>query len=120
LGELADAVKDLFARREAGEIPRFDRVVLETTGLADPIRLIDTAANDPAMSLLVYLDSVVVTADALLGRETLRRHPESVKQLALADRILLTKVDAASAGEADALRRELRAVNPTAPIRPTV
>jgi G3E family GTPase len=120
LGELADAVKDLFARREAGEIPRFDRVVLETTGLADPVRLIDTASNDPAMSLLVYLDSVIVTADAVLGRETLRSHPESVKQAALADRILLTKVDAASPEEAEALRHGLRAVNPTAPIRPTV
>src|SRR6185369_8323027 len=118
LGELSDSVKDLFARREDGEIPRFQRILLETTGLADPVRLIDTAMNDPAMSLLVYLDSVVVTVDGLLGESTLREHPESEKQVALADRLLVTKADLAGEEKVEALAAALRAVNPTAPIRP--
>jgi G3E family GTPase len=120
LGELSDSVKDLFARREDGEIPRFQRILLETTGLADPVRLIDTAMNDPAMSLLVYLDSVVVTVDGLLGESTLREHPESEKQVALADRLLVTKADLAGEEKVEALAAALRAVNPTAPIRPAV
>jgi G3E family GTPase len=120
LGELSDSVKDLFARREAGEIPRFQRILLETTGLADPVRLVDTAMNDPAMSLLVYLDSVVVTVDGILGLSTLREHPESEKQAALADRLLLTKADLAGAEGIAALSEALRSVNPTAPLQPVV
>jgi G3E family GTPase len=120
LGELSDAMKDLFAKREAGEIPRFTRVVLETTGLADPVRLVDTAMNDPAMSLLVYLDSVIVTVDSVLGLDTLRQHPESVKQAALADRILLTKTDVASEEQRRALVRELERLNPGASVRESV
>jgi len=68
------------------------------------------------MSLLVYLDSVAVTVDAVLGRETLARHPESLKQVALADRLLLTKTDLAGADASAALRNELSGTNPTAPV----
>jgi G3E family GTPase len=120
LGELSDAVKDLFARREAGEIPRFCRIVLETTGLADPVRLVDTMMNDPALSLLVYLDSVVVTVDALLGEAELREHPEALKQAALADRIVLTKTDLVPEEARESLLHALARLNPTAPVLPAV
>jgi len=120
LGELTEAVKDLFAKREAGEIPRFDRIVLETTGLADPVKLVDTSVNDPAMSLLVYLDSVVVTVDAVLAQTELAEQPEPAKQVSLADRIVLTKVDLVTEEQVTAVRRELARLNPVAPVKPTV
>jgi G3E family GTPase len=120
LGELSDAIKDLFAKREAGEIPRFSRLVLETTGIADPVRLVDTVVNDLALSLLVYLDSVIVTVDGLLGLRQLRDHPEPLKQVALADRIVLTKMDLATPEQAEAVRAELALLNPAASVRPAV
>ncbi|MEO6325817.1 MAG: GTP-binding protein [Thermoanaerobaculia bacterium] len=120
LGELSDAIKDLFAKREAGEIPRFSRLVLETTGIADPVRLVDTVVNDLALSLLVYLDSVIVTVDGVLGLSELRDHPEALKQVALADRIVLTKMDLATAEQKSAIAAEIAHLNPAASVRPAV
>lgn len=120
LGELANAIMDLFARREAGEIPRFSRLVLETTGIADPLRLVDTVVNDMALSCLVYLDSVIVTVDAVLGAGQLRDHPEPAKQVALADRIVLTKMDLASSREEEEIRATIALLNPAVSVRPTV
>jgi G3E family GTPase len=119
-GELSDAIRDLFAKRHASEIPWFHRLVLETTGIADPVRLIDTVVNDPVLSMLVYLDSVITTVDAVLGLAQLEEHPEPVRQVALADRLVLTKRDLASDADRDLLVAELARINPTARPRETV
>ncbi|MBL8112877.1 MAG: GTP-binding protein [Acidobacteria bacterium] len=120
LGDLSGAIQNLFAKREAGEIPQFTRLVLETTGLADPAPILDTLLNDLGIVLLLYLDTVIVTVDAVFGLDQLVEHPEAVKQAALADRIVLTKTDLAPPETRDALVGALRRLNPTVPIVPVV
>jgi G3E family GTPase len=120
LGDLSGAIQNLFAKREAGEIPQFTRLVLETTGLADPAPILDTLLNDLGIVLLLYLDTVIVTVDAVFGLDQLVEHPEAVKQAALADRIVLTKTDLAAPETRDELIAALRRLNPTVPIVPVV
>jgi G3E family GTPase len=106
-GDLADELRDLLARRERGEIPAFRRVVVETTGLADPVPIVYTLLSEPVVKHHYRLESVVTTVDAQHGL----RHEESVKQAAVADRLVVTKVDAADPGP---VTRELRRLNPRA------
>ena len=107
-GELSDAIKDLFSRRERGVVPRFRRLVVESTGLADPFPILSTIQADPVLKHHFRLGNVITTVDAVngLGR------PESVKQVAVADRLVLTKTDLVEC--ADALIEELRQLNPDA------
>ena len=114
-GELAATLGDLFARRARGEIPAFDRLVIETTGLADPAPVLHTLMADPLVSACFRLDSVVTTVDSVHGGGQLDRHRESLKQAAVADRLLLTKTDLAGGRELDALERRLSGINPSAP-----
>jgi G3E family GTPase len=90
-GDLADELRDLDSRRARGEIPAFTRVVVETTGLADPAPIVYTLAAEPVVRHRYVLDGVVATVDARQGLS----EPESVKQAAVADLIVLTKVDVA-------------------------
>jgi G3E family GTPase len=108
-GDLADELRDLLSRRERGEIPRFRRVVVETTGLADPAPILYTILSEPVVKHHYEPGRVITTVDALHG---LHEH-ESVQQALAADRIVVTKTDLAEAG---ALERELRRLNPTAEI----
>lgn len=108
-GDLADELRDLLSRRERGEIPRFRRVVVETTGLADPAPILYTILSEPVVKHHYVPERVITTVDALHG---LHEH-ESVQQAVAADRIVVTKTDLAEAG---ALERELRRLNPTAEI----
>jgi G3E family GTPase len=110
-GDLADELRDLLDRRDAGEIPRFRRVVVETTGVADPTPIVNTLLSDPLVPHHYTLDAVVATVDGMHGL----RGPESVKQAAAADVLVLTKPDLAEPASLDALERELEALNPTAP-----
>jgi len=111
--DLVTALRELFWKRRNGEIPRFNRIVIETTGLADPAPILHTLMRDPLCQHVYRLDGVIATADAVVGETTLDEHPEAVKQAAMADRIVLTKTDLASG---EALRQRLRALNPAAPI----
>jgi len=119
-GDLISGLRDLFVKRTRGEIPEFDRVIIETTGLADPAPILHTLMTDPLLTTKFRLDSVVTTADALHGAGQLDSHPESVKQAAVADRILMTKADLADDATRTALESRLRALNPAAPIYPVV
>ncbi len=115
-GDLQDALRDLFSRRERGEIPQFRRVVIETSGLADPVPIAYTILSDPVLQHHFRLGNVVAAVDAVNGARQLETYPESVKQAAIADRIVLTKTDLATAGEAASLQATLRSLNASAPI----
>ncbi|MGF1631729.1 MAG: CobW family GTP-binding protein [Kiloniellaceae bacterium] len=119
-GDLVAGMRDLFKRRVKGEVPPFRRLVIETTGLADPAPILQTLMTDPLLSQRFRLDGVIATVDAAIGAATLDRQIESVKQAAVADRILLTKSDLTDAESRTALEARLRALNPAAPIYPVV
>ena len=115
--DLRSALLDLHGRRERGEAPRYDRVVIESSGLADPAPVVHTLIADPVLRHHYRPGVVVTVVDAVHASAQLDRFPESVKQVALADRLVLTKTDLAEPEAADLLRGRLRAMNPTAPIR---
>ncbi|MCR9220277.1 MAG: GTP-binding protein [Alphaproteobacteria bacterium] len=118
-GDLIETLRGLIRRRWTGDIPAFRRLVIETTGLADPAPILHTLMTDPVVSSRYRLDGVVSTVDALAGDATLDAQPEAVKQAAVADRILLTKIDLVDDPAArDALAARLRRLNPAAPILP--
>jgi G3E family GTPase len=112
-GELADSLRRLAARAEAGEIG-FDRVVIETTGLADPAPILHTLMAEPEIVARYRLDGIVTTVDAVHGEATLDAQGESVKQAAVADRIVITKPDLAAPEAIARLERRLAALNPGA------
>ncbi len=112
--DLQETIRDLYDRAKRGEIPEFRRVVVETTGLADPAPVVSTIAAEPVISKHFRIGNIVCTVDTLAGAQTLRRHPEAIKQAAVADRILLTKCDLSDEAEASALEARLKTLNPTA------
>ncbi|MGH8662786.1 MAG: CobW family GTP-binding protein, partial [Burkholderiales bacterium] len=114
--DLAEQLDDLYTRRLRKELPAFRRVVIETTGLADPAPILQTLVAEPMLAALYRLDAVVTTADGQLGVQELERHFESVKQAALADRIVVTKADIATEAALQLLESRLRELNPAAPI----
>ena len=95
-GDIADTLDVLWQRREAGEIPPFRRIAIETTGLADPAPVAHALLAEPGARYACRLDGIVTTVDALHGPLQLERQPEARRQVAMADRILLTKTDLAS------------------------
>jgi G3E family GTPase len=115
-GDLVNTLRDLYIRRVKNEIPEFERLVVETTGLADPAPILHTLMADPALSAHYRLDGVITTVDAFNGSATLDRQFESVKQAAVADRIVLTKTDVADQSARDDITRRLQALNPAAPV----
>ncbi len=115
-GDLVNALRSLYFRRVRGEVPPFKRVVIETTGLADPAPILHTLMEDPILEAYFRLDSVVATVDAVNGASQLDTQFESVKQAAVADRIILTKTDLPEAKETERLRARLHKLNPAAPI----
>ena len=112
-GDMEDAVMRLFSRRQGGEVPRFDRLIIEPSGLSDPAPIALAVLRNPVMSGVFRLEAIVTTVDAVFGAAQLARHPETRKQVALADRLVLTKGDVA---DADAVGRAVRDHNPGAPI----
>ncbi|WP_282604264.1 GTP-binding protein [Pelagibius sp. Alg239-R121] len=117
-GDLVETMRKLFKQRVRREVPPFDRLVIETTGLADPAPILQTLMNDPFLVERFRLDGVIATVDAANGGNTLDNHFESVKQAAVADRLLLTKTDVADAATAEVLMLRLKELNPAAPILP--
>jgi len=114
--DLQETLRELFANRRAGSIVDFDRVAIETTGLADPAPVIQTFATDTLLAVQYRLDGVVTLVDAVNGAASLDLHAEAVKQVAVADRLVLTKADIAGAAGLAALRERLHALNPGAPM----
>jgi G3E family GTPase len=115
-GELALAIRTLLSKRERGLVPRFTRLAIETTGLADPAPIVSTLMAEPVLRHHVRLGSIVTTVDAVNGFLHLRDNPESVKQVAVADRLVVTKTDLADPRAVAELETALRRLNPTAPI----
>lgn len=115
-GELVGALEDLLRRRDNGRIGAFDRVLIETTGLADPAPILNTLMLHPYLSRRFLIDSVVTVVDAVNGAATLDRHEEARRQVAMADRLVLTKSDLAGDASILTLVTRLRRLNPTAPV----
>jgi G3E family GTPase len=113
-GDLDRTLRDIARRREAGETPPFDRVLLETTGLADPAPILQLLLNHPMISHDYRLDGVVATVDAVNGARQLDEHQEAVKQAAVADRLLISKTDLADIDVSARLRARLEDLNPGA------
>ena len=117
-GDLIDTIHDLLARRQRGEIKRFDRIVIETTGLADPAPVLHAVMSEPGLLAACRLEGVITVVDAVNGMATLDAHAEAVKQVAVADRIVLTKVDLLEGREGEdmlfAIIARLRKLNPAA------
>ena len=113
-GDLVKALRDLAVRIEQGHAIR--RVVVETTGLADPAPILQTLMSDPLVLYRYRLDGVVTLVDAATGMATLDAQVEAVKQVAVADRLVLTKTDLATPEQVSALWSRLKALNPGAPL----
>ena len=116
-GDLRDELRDLLGRRDRGEIAPLRRVIVETTGLADPAPVLSTLLTEPLLRHHYEVEAVVATVDAVNGAATLDRHPESVKQAAVADAVLVTKADAVAPADVAELEARLRALNPLAAVR---
>lgn len=114
--DLGAALRELFDKRERGRVPPFDRLVIETTGLADPAPILFTLTADPVLRHHFRLGSVVTTVDAVNGAQHLVQHLESVKQVAVADRMVLTKTDLVDRARVEGLRADVVRYNPTAPL----
>ena len=115
--DLQETLRELFGQRRAGQIADFDRVIVETTGLADPAPVVQTLVSDTMLAAQYRLDGVVTLVDAVNGAGLLARQPEAKKQIALADRILITKGDLSNADAIATLREAIHAVNPQADSR---
>ena len=115
-GELAQSLRDLLHRRERRLIPAFDRVVVESTGLADPFPILSTIKADPVLRHHFRAGTVIATVDAVNGLTQIATHPESTRQAAIADRLVLTKTDLADEVRVARLLDALRQLNPDAPL----
>jgi G3E family GTPase len=117
-GDLVEALERLTRNLDNGRAT-FSRVIIETTGLADPAPIVHTTMAHKYLVMRYRLDGVIAMVDAVNGAATLERHPEAVKQAAIADRIVLTKTDLVGDAQVAALPTlllRLRALNPAAPI----
>ena len=112
--ELADTMRDLFFKRALQAILQFNRIIIETTGMADPGPILANLMNEPVIESVFRLDAVVVTIDSEYGLQQLESHSEARKQAAVADVLLLTKTDLTSPKDLTALKEKLIAINPGA------
>src|SRR5439155_22460091 len=119
-GDLQDALRRLLVQRDRGEVPAFSRVLIETSGLADPAPVVQLLLNNPLLGRDLRLDTVVATIDGTSGPGQFEQYAEAVKQAALADRLLVTKTDIVPAAEVEALIGALRGINPGAAIETVV
>ncbi len=112
-GDLVNTLEDLLRRRDNNRMMLFQRVIIETTGLADPAPILQTIMGHPYLGMRYQLEGVVTVVDAVNGMATLDNHPEAVRQVAVADRLVLTKTDLAGA-QNTAVKARLQALNPAA------
>ncbi|MGC1667910.1 MAG: GTP-binding protein [Pseudolabrys sp.] len=118
--DLQQALRRMVVERERGELPDFRRIVIETSGLADPSPILQTFATDRALGSAFHVEAVVTVVDAETGGDTLGWSTEARKQTILADRLVITKTDIAGEGASAALGGQLRALNPGAEIHEAV
>ena len=116
-GDLVRILNDLKTKRQSGEI-EFERVIIETTGMANPGPVTQTFFMDDSISTYYLLDAVITVVDAKHGHDTLDQQPEAQNQVGFADRILMSKVDLVSEADAQSLKDRLVHMNPRAPIKP--
>ena len=119
-GDLVQTLADLWSRRRRGEIPAFDRVLVETTGLADPVPILRTLVTDEDLAPLYRADTVVTVVDGVNGYAQLDAHAESVKQAAVSDVLLVSKTDIADPAGVAALEARLGRLNPGAQVKHAV
>jgi G3E family GTPase len=118
--DLQQALRRMVVERERGELPDFRRIVIETSGLADPSPILQTFATDRALGGVFHVEAVVTVVDAVTGAETLTWSAEARKQVILADRLIVTKTDIAGEGASGAVSAKLRVLNPGADIHEAV
>ena len=116
-GDLVRILNDLKAKRQSGEV-EFERVIIETTGMANPGPVTQTFFMDDGISSYYLLDAVITVVDAKHGHDTLDQQPEAQNQVGFADRILMSKIDLVSEADAKSLKDRLVHMNPRAPIKP--
>jgi G3E family GTPase len=114
--DLQQALRRMVVERERGELPDFRRIVIETSGLADPSPILQTFSTDRALGSMFHIEAVVTVVDTETGLDTLGWSAEARKQAILADRLVITKTDIAGEGASAALTTQLRALNPGAEI----
>jgi len=114
--DLQQALRRMVVERERGELPDFKRIVIETSGLADPSPILQTFATDRALGGVFHVEAVVTAVDAVTGGDTLAWSSEARKQVILADRLIITKTDIAGEGASATLTAQLHALNPGAEI----
>jgi len=119
-GDLVETLTDLYRKRSSGTVPPFSHLIIETTGLADPVPVLQTVVADEALGRVYRLHDVVSLVDAVHGESQLDAHPESVKQAAVADALVVTKTDLAARETVSALRRRLERINPGAEVHEVV
>jgi len=110
--DLQNALRRMVIERERGELPDFNRIVIETSGLADPSPILQTFATDRALGDTFAVEAVVTLVDAVTGPETLGWSAEARKQVILADRLVITKTDIAGEDATERVAAQLRALNP--------
>ncbi|MBB3611975.1 GTP-binding protein [Rhizobium sp. BK602] len=115
-GELVDTLANLMDAMQTGRIRPLKRIVIETTGLADPAPVMQSIMGNPIIATNFDLDGVITVVDAVNGPQTLDNHEEARKQVAVADRLIVSKTGIEGAVAADVLEGRLRALNPRAPI----
>ncbi|MDP2788158.1 MAG: GTP-binding protein [Pseudomonadota bacterium] len=119
-GTLAPTLKNLFMARSSGKLPPYERIIIETTGIADPAPILDTLLSERWLAARHQLDGVVTTVDAVFAAQQLEAHPEAARQVAMADVLLLSKTDLATPAQIDTLKSRLAELNPAAPVHPVL
>jgi G3E family GTPase len=119
-GDLVETLTDLHRKRSSGLVPPFGHLLIETTGLADPVPVLQTIVGDDTLRQVFQLQDVVSLTDAVHGESQLESHPECVKQAAVADALVITKTDIASPAAIASLRKRLLAINPGAEVHEVV
>lgn len=115
-GELIDTLAELMDRIQTGRLKPLQRVVIETTGLADPAPVMQSVMGNPVIAQSFVLEGVITLVDAVNGVSTLDNHEEAVKQVAVADRLVISKSSLADAAAISALKERLKILNPRAEI----
>lgn len=113
-GTLSPTLKNLWMERASGKLPPFERLIIETTGIADPAPIVDTLVSERWVAARYHLDAVITVVDASLGAGQLADYIEAERQVTAADRLLLTKTDLASATEMADTQSQLTRLNPAA------
>lgn len=115
-GELIDTLAELLDALQTGRVKTLSRVVIETTGLADPAPVLQSVLGHPVLSQSFQLEGVVTVVDAVNGLTTLDTYPEAVRQVAVADRLILSKASLADSATLNKIRKRLSTLNPRATI----